>query len=194
MVELKRVGVLSTAKMFAVLSLIGGIVIAVFAVAILSLMPAVAFNALAQYHFVRLFIGLGALLLVVIPILMLVLGFVVGGFESWLYNLIARKVGGAKLVLTKGVVRSFDLVSTARMVALIAGVVTLIAFIIMALFDVLASAGLGVLATLGLGILETIFVMIIEFVVFIILGHIQLRCAQDRRRARGHKEQRTEGH
>jgi hypothetical protein len=144
----------------------------VFAVAILSLIPAAAFNAFAQYHIVGLFIGLGALLLVVIPVLMLVFGFVIGAFEAWLYNIIAGKVGGAKLVLAGGVVQRFDLVSTARMVALIAGVVTIITFIIMALFNVLASAGLGALATLGLGILETVFAMIIDFVVFIIIAAV----------------------
>jgi len=170
MVELKKVGVLSTAKMFAVLSLIGGIVVAVFAVAVLSAIPAALLSTLAQSHIWSFFAGLGLLLLIVIPILALVFGFVIGALEAWLYNIIAEKVGGAKLGLVKGLVQSLDPVSIARIVALIAGVVTLITFILMALFGVLASSGIGALATLGLGVLETVFAMIIEFVIFIIVA------------------------
>jgi len=116
------------------------------------------------------FAGLGLLLLIVIPVLAFILCFVVGALEAWLYNLIAKRLGGIKLGLTKGLVQSLDLVSTARMVALIAGVVTLITFVIFAIFGVLSSSGIGPLATLGLGILETIVVMIIEFVIFIIIA------------------------
>lgn len=170
MVELRKVGVLSTAKVFAVLSLIGGIVVAVFAVAILSAIPAALLSTFARSHILGFFAGLGLLLLIVIPVLALVFGFVIGALEAWLYNIIAEKFGGAKLGLVKGLVQSLDPVSIARIVALIAGVVTLITFILMALFGVLASSGIGALATLGLGVLETVFAMIIEFVIFIIVA------------------------
>lgn len=170
MTELKRIGVLSAAKMFAVLSLIGGIVLAVLAVAALSLVPA----ALSSTVFMRspvmgFFAGLGALLLVVIPVLAVVFGFVIGAVEAAFYNIIAERVGGARLKLAGGTIGSFEPVSTARIVALIAGIVTILTFIVIAPFSALLGGGIGALVTLGLGVLETLVVMLIEFVLFIIV-------------------------
>ena len=174
MVELKKIGVMSAAKMFAVLSLIGGIVFAVFAFAVLSVIPitpliqTASVSSPVQAGVLAFFVGMKVLLLVVIPVLMLILGFVVGTFEAWLYNIVAGKVGGAKLELSGGVVKSFDLVSTARIAALIAGTITFITFIIIALFDAFVSGGVGPLFILGLGILETVAVLIFGFALYMI--------------------------
>ncbi len=175
MAELKRVDILTVAKMFAVLSFIAGIVVAIFAVAAISLLPSTALSSLntvsqsSQSHLILFFSKLGDILLIVIPVLAVVFGFIIGALEAWLYNLIAERAGGAKLVLSNGVVQSFDPVSTAKIVALIAGVVSFVSIIIIALFTAFTSSGVSAILAVGLGIFGTVFVMIIEFIVIIVV-------------------------
>ena len=114
---------LSAAKMFAVLSLIGGIVLAVLAVAVLSAFPAALSAPVYAVPVMGFFAGLGALLLIVIPVLAAGFRFCDRRRGGGFYNIIAEKLGGARLA-RRGLVQSLDPVSMARIVALIAGIVT----------------------------------------------------------------------
>ncbi len=183
MVELKKIGVLSAARMIAILSLIGGIIAAIFVVIALSVAPASMLSTMTQTHpVIEAFVGLGPLLLIVIPLLALALGFVVGAFEAWIYNKIAGKVGHIKLQLKNGLIASVDPVSLAKIIALISGVITIIAFILLAIGTAALGKGFLGLGILGFGIvfgiLETIFVMVIEFVLFFVFVCIYNYLAQ----------------
>ena len=94
---LRRIDVLSTAKLlgilYAVFGLIGGVVFAV--VALLGLFAGNP-DSPAQTAFGALF-GAGAL--VFFPILYGVMGFIGGALGAWLYNVLAGVVGGIRLEL-----------------------------------------------------------------------------------------------
>lgn len=91
----KRVGVMSLAKVMAVIyagiGLIAGI-----CVALLSL---VAGGALGQHGASGLGMGFGFGSIILFPILYGVLGFVGGIISAWLYNLVAGSIGGVELDL-----------------------------------------------------------------------------------------------
>ena len=94
---LRRIDVLSTAKLlgilYAVFGLIGGVVFAV--VSLLGLFVGSPDSA-GPMAFGALF-GAGAL--VFFPILYGVMGFIGGALAAWLYNVLAGAVGGIRLEL-----------------------------------------------------------------------------------------------
>ena len=87
---LKKLGVMSVAKISAIIygifGLIAGIAIAVMGS---------AFGAMAGFG------GLGAafgiLMIIIMPIFYGIIGFVAGAIFAWLYNVIARWVGGIEM-------------------------------------------------------------------------------------------------
>lgn len=98
MQELKRIGILSVAKLYAligiILGLVGGIVIAI--------LSAVAPEAISQitsllpaYNYV-----LGYQAIIVLPIITGIKNFIVGIVGAWLYNVVAGWIGGVKVTLS----------------------------------------------------------------------------------------------
>ena len=92
----KRIGPLSLAKIggiiYAVLGFIIGVFISLFALA--GLFGSVSFNN-GMGTFLRLFLGLGAIIF--LPIFYGILGFVMGLLVAWLYNIFVGLVGGIEL-------------------------------------------------------------------------------------------------
>ncbi|UNK49385.1 hypothetical protein MNR01_16950 [Lysobacter sp. S4-A87] len=90
-----RVGVLSVAKIFAIISAVFGLIAGVlmflsFSVGGMSEVaqadPGMAWIA-----------GMGALAIVILPIFYGVLGFIAGALYAWVYNVAARFVGGIEI-------------------------------------------------------------------------------------------------
>lgn len=89
-VILRRLGVLSLAKVYAVLfaifGLIMGIVVAITAVIAGSVVGFGWFGA-----------GLGVLAIIVLPIMFALIGFIMGAVSAFLYNVVAGWVGGVEI-------------------------------------------------------------------------------------------------
>ncbi|MBI4176690.1 MAG: hypothetical protein HY518_05780 [Candidatus Aenigmarchaeota archaeon] len=102
MYEVRKVDVLSMAKIYAVImAIIGfimGIVMAVIFLTVGSFVPA----ATGPASFGLLPFGLGVLSIIAFPILYGVLGFVMGAIGAFLYNVIAGWIGGVQLDLQGG--------------------------------------------------------------------------------------------
>ncbi|RMG82927.1 MAG: hypothetical protein D6707_01960 [Bacteroidetes bacterium] len=90
MAKLKRIGVLSLAKLQAVLmafvGLIAGISYAIMGATFASLAGSAGLGA-----------GLGFLAIIIFPILYAIFGFIGGAIEAFLYNLVAGWVGGIEM-------------------------------------------------------------------------------------------------
>ena len=95
MVLLKRIGVLSLAKIYAVLMAITGLILGVI-VAVMGLIAGQASEGLYQ---VSPKIGLVGIIL--FPILYGIAGFIIGALTAWLFNLAAKYFGGLELELDK---------------------------------------------------------------------------------------------
>jgi len=87
---LKRIGVLSLAKIYAVLMGVVGFVIGV----VYTIMGSVL-SAVTQQPGIG--IGMGVLGIIVMPVLYAVLGFISGAVGAWVYNLVAGWIGGLEL-------------------------------------------------------------------------------------------------
>lgn len=87
MVELKYIHPMSLAKIvaviYAIVGFIAGIVIALFGVASLGIFGA----------------AFGIASIIIFPILYAILGFICGAIGALLYNFVAKRIGGVKLVL-----------------------------------------------------------------------------------------------
>lgn len=96
MVKIKKIGVLSTAKLFGVLyvfiGLIGGIFMSLFGVIGLATTPEIP-------GIIGIVFGVGAIIFM--PIIYGVMGFIGGAIMAWLYNLIASRVGGIEVETEK---------------------------------------------------------------------------------------------
>ena len=94
MVVLKRIGVLSAAKLegllMVIFGLIMGIIFAVFGAAGATLSGFGAFGA-----------SVGILAIIIMPIFYGIIGFIGGAVGAFLYNLIAGWIGGIELELVK---------------------------------------------------------------------------------------------
>lgn len=92
----KRIGVMSLAKIMAILyaaiGLIGGVCVALF-----SMIAGSAFAQQGAAAGLGMGFGLGSIIL--FPILYGVFGFIGGLISAWLYNVIAGSVGGIELDL-----------------------------------------------------------------------------------------------
>ena len=85
-VKLKNLSVLPSAKMFSALYTILGIIAG-------SIM-AIAGMVTGEDQFT---FGLGPWAVVVIPLLNMIMGFILGAFISWAYNLLSKSLGGFEL-------------------------------------------------------------------------------------------------
>jgi len=99
MKEVKSIGIMSAAKVSAVLSAIWGFIAAVIGIAFLAPMAAYAGQAAGFAFAGPLMLGLGIASLIIVPILMAVIGFIMGAIGAFLYNVVAKYVGGVKLDL-----------------------------------------------------------------------------------------------
>jgi hypothetical protein len=88
MQELKKMGVLSVAKIYAAFGAIGGFLLGVF----MTLIGAAAIGGLSGLYF-------GVASIIIFPILYAILGFVGGAIFAFLYNLIAGWIGGIEIEL-----------------------------------------------------------------------------------------------
>jgi hypothetical protein len=134
-VRVKRVGVFSAAKIFALFGL---------AVGVISLVLAVVISAIGGAAGFAVGLGIGIVLLIV----MVVGGFVMGAIYAFLYDVIVRLVGPVRILLDRGgVIRAVDPLSYAK----VSFVACLIVFGLIALFisSVLFSVIEGGSAPLG---------------------------------------------
>ncbi len=96
--ELKRIGPLSLAKIYGLIGvavgLITGIIYAGFG-------PQIKAQALAQGVQVSALVDLGVAAIIAAPIGYGIGFFIVGGIAAWLYNLLAKWIGGVELELSK---------------------------------------------------------------------------------------------
>lgn len=100
--ELKRIDILSAAKVAAIVSAIWGFIIALISLpflAVASSAASYAGTAAAGFNMAPLMVGLGIASLVVAPILGAIMGFIAGAVGAFFYNVAAKYVGGVKLDL-----------------------------------------------------------------------------------------------
>ena len=99
--ELKRVEIMSAAKVTAVVSAIWGFIAAVISLPFLAI--ASSASALAgqagAFNVAPLLFGLGVASIVVAPIMAAIMGFICGAIGAFFYNVAAKYVGGVKLDL-----------------------------------------------------------------------------------------------
>jgi hypothetical protein len=89
MYELKSVGILRCAVVFAVLAAIGGFVEGLFVAAAATMAPA---GGSGYPEIMKPFLGVGSLIF--FPIIGIIAGFIEGVIAAFLYNLVARWTGG----------------------------------------------------------------------------------------------------
>ncbi len=91
MYELKSIGILRCAVIFAVMAAIGGFIEGLFIASVASLAPA-GNGAYPYPEIIKPFLGIGALIF--FPILFAIAGFIEGVIAAFVYNLVARWTGG----------------------------------------------------------------------------------------------------
>ena len=97
MAVLKKVGVLSMAKLEAILMAIFGLVYGIFFAAVGTIASYVAGSTAVA----GLFAGFGILSIVIFPVLFAIFGFISGAIGAFLYNLIAGWIGGIEMEFDK---------------------------------------------------------------------------------------------
>jgi hypothetical protein len=136
MITLKHIDVISAAKIVAVIDAILGFVIAV----VIFLFAGAFSSVFGSSHLILL--GIGAALLVVMPVLLFILGFVVTSIETWLYNALAERFGGIKVDLTKNQLKKIDPLSASRIYAIGGAVIGFVVGIIAAIVGLLSGSAL----------------------------------------------------
>ncbi len=98
MQEIKKMGVLSVAKieaaLCAVIGLIVGIIMALVGTAIMSMMGGMQASGAFGLYF-------GVASIIILPIVYGVLGFIFGAIIAFLYNIIAGAIGGIEMELVQ---------------------------------------------------------------------------------------------
>jgi hypothetical protein len=94
MYELKTIGILRCAVIFAVLAAIGAFIEGLFFASVAGMAPA-GNNGFPPM--MRPFLGIGAL--VFLPIIGIISGFIYGAVVAFIYNLVARWTGGFQVTL-----------------------------------------------------------------------------------------------
>ena len=89
MAKLKRIGVLSFAKLQGVLLAFLGLIAGIF------MQLGASFGALADLSGIGA--GFGFLAIIILPILYAIFGFIEGAVVAFLYNLIAKWIGGIEM-------------------------------------------------------------------------------------------------
>jgi hypothetical protein len=90
-----RVGVLSVAKIFAIISAVFGLIAGCLMTLTFSFGGMAA--AAQQDPGMAWVAGMGAMAIVILPIFYGVIGFIAGVLYAWIYNLAARFVGGIRI-------------------------------------------------------------------------------------------------
>lgn len=169
MVELKNIGVLSSAKISAVLGLIGGIIAAVILLLVLAVLPATAISKVGSLPVYGFFSGLGLLLLIVLPLIFLVAGFIFGALVAWIYNIFAKRIGGVQFSLKNNVLTSVDPISAAKIIAVAFLVIGIIVCVVVSLVLVFVS-GATALLILVLRIIEILVISAVYFAAVAIIA------------------------
>ncbi len=89
--EIKKIGVLSLAKIYAVITAIFGLIIGII--------YAVVGTAASVSGEAGVLAALGIGSIIVMPIVYGIIGFISGAIGAWLYNLVANWIGGIELDL-----------------------------------------------------------------------------------------------
>lgn len=91
---IRRIGVLSMAKMMGVLYALLGLIIGAF-VSLIALVGSALGSSSSQSGMIGAVVGIAAI--IVFPILYGIIGFLGGLITAWLYNLVAGMIGGIEL-------------------------------------------------------------------------------------------------
>lgn len=94
MVVLKKVGVLSIAKIQSILMIVIGFFLGIF-------YAIIAASVDKTEYATDPLVMLGWWSIILMPIIYGIMGFVIGAIGAWLYNLIAKKIGGVEIELSK---------------------------------------------------------------------------------------------
>jgi len=139
---LRHIDVMSAARMNGAIELVFGLIIALFVLLFSVLIGAVLPG------FSRLIVGIGLVMLILIPIVLLFVGFLVAGFEAWVYNAIGSKIGYIKLTIKNNKLSWIDPDSAAR----VGGAIGLVVGFFAGLVVMFAGIGAGnlLLALFGL--------------------------------------------
>jgi len=92
----KRIGVWSYAKIATIIMAIFGLINGIYMAIVISLLGTRASAAVDP-----LTLSLGAFVIIIFPIIFAIMGFVGGIIGAWLYNMIAKWVGGVKIEFEK---------------------------------------------------------------------------------------------
>lgn len=97
MAELKRINVMSVAKVNGVIGVLFGLIAGIF----INIIPAGMMSQMGEMDAVKVLsaTGTGVMGFIVLPIFYGISGFVVGALFAFLYNLVARWIGGVRLEL-----------------------------------------------------------------------------------------------
>jgi len=95
MVIIKKLGVLSFARINGLIGIAGGLFAALFTSIISLLMK----NQGAETQFRSLGIGGMIMLILISPVIYGIIGFIGGAVGAWLYNIFAKLVGGVEVEL-----------------------------------------------------------------------------------------------
>jgi hypothetical protein len=97
--RVKRVGVMSYAKISTIIMAIIGLFLGIFYAVIYAVLgPSAMQTAGAE---VDPLMTIGPLVIIIMPIIYAIMGFIMGVIGAWLYNLIAKWVGGVQIELEK---------------------------------------------------------------------------------------------
>lgn len=97
---IRRIGVLSVAKISAIIAAVIGLLIGILIfLASLAGAPMSSPDAMAGSNDAGMawISGLGALAIVVFPIMYGIVGFIGGAIQGWVYNIAAKFVGGVRI-------------------------------------------------------------------------------------------------
>ncbi len=164
MITLKHIDVLPIARINVVIYAIIGTVIGVFVflfAGIFSRVIGVAGRGVVLY--------LRITSLIIIPIVFSIAGFVIAAVGAWFYNMIADRVGGIRLSLTKDRLKEIDTVSAAKVYAIGGAIAGFVFGVIFAIAGA-AVGRIGVLRIAGIIIFPAVFGVI--FFVIAAIGAI----------------------
>jgi hypothetical protein len=100
MQRIRRIGPLSLAKIQGVMFLVIGLIIGVLYGVIIGIAGIVTLGAGEEEGMI--FMILGAVSIIVFPVIYAAMGFLMGALMAWAYNLAARYIGGLEVELIPG--------------------------------------------------------------------------------------------
>jgi hypothetical protein len=164
MAVLKEIGVLSFAKMVALIDLVVGLIAAIF-IFLFSNAFAAAFVAQASGP-----LSINGAILVIVPIVALVVGFVIAALQAWIYNMLAKKFGGIKINLKKNKLLGINVLSAAKFAAYGGVIVGFIGGLIALVISIGSGGGIvgGIVALIALTILFPIIFFLVVAICAII--------------------------